>query len=127
MVSVALPSPLPLGWRVNDQIVMATRVRVNEAIAAEVEALLRTWEESGLWTCLDTYDGGYVWRPKRTSSHLSMHSYGAALDFNAATNPMGTSGCMDLRLVVLAESKGWTWGGRWARPDPMHFQYGTGY
>jgi len=56
-----------------------------------------------------------------------MHSFGAALDLNAETNQLGTPGDMDAGLVQLFEACGWTWGGRWKRSDPMHFQFGSGY
>jgi len=127
MVGVNFPSGLPLGWKVNGMEVVATRARVNEAIAAETLALFRSWYLSGLWPKLATFDGGYTWRSKRGADDLSMHAYGGALDFNASTNQLGSEGDMDRGLVEVAQRRGWTWGGEWKRPDPMHFQWGRGY
>lgn len=127
MVSVPFPVGLPLGWKVAGMGVIANRARVNEAIAVETLALFRRWYAAGLWPKLVTYDGGYNWRAMRGSDKLSMHAYGAALDFNSGTNALGTEGDMDRHLVEVAEELGWTWGGQWSRPDPMHFQWGMGY
>ena len=72
------------------------------------------------------WDGCYVprhksWNPKK---NLSIHSWGCAVDLNAAENPMGAEGKMDMRIVEIFEKYGWTWGGRWKgkNKDPMHFQ-----
>lgn len=125
MVKVELPGPLPLGWKPD---VVVRTCRVNEAIASEVDAVLQELRKRGAWDHVHTYDGGYCWRPKRNGSQkLSMHGYGAALDFNAGTNQMGTAGDIARVVVEVFEGNGWTWGGRWKQPDPMHFQYGRGY
>lgn len=125
MVSVPLPRPLPLGW---DLSRVARSVRVNEAIAAEVEQALAELDKHRLWDFLVTYDGGYCWRTQRGSaSRLSMHAFGGALDFNADTNELGTHGNMAPDLVGFFEARGWTWGGSWTRPDPMHFQFARNY
>jgi len=124
MVSVKLPIPLPLGWNRNQ---FATRVRVNQAIAEEVDALFLDWEHEGCWPLLETYDGGYTFRMARGSSRLSMHALGGALDFDAWRNKLGTRPKMNPRVVRVAAARGWTWGGKWRRPDGMHFQFGRGY
>lgn len=124
MVAVELPRALPLGW---DTTKVARAVRVNEAIAAEVAAAFRELDRAGLWDFLVTYDGGYCWRTQRGSSKLSMHAFGGALDFNAVTNGLGTQGDMSHELVTFFEARGWTWGGSWKRPDPMHFQFARNY
>lgn len=127
MVRVAFPAPLALGWRVNDEVVIASGCRVNQAIAPEVIALFLDWDRADVWHRFITFDGAYTWRPKRGSNNLSMHGYGAAIDFNAGTNQLGTPGNMDEEVVRIAKGRGWTWGGEWSRPDPMHFQFGGGY
>jgi hypothetical protein len=127
MVIVPFPSPLPLGWALEK---LAAGCRVNQAIAQQVEALFRALVAGGAWSHIRTFDGGYNWRPKRSSSRsISMHAFGAALDFNAETNRQGTDGDMDPRIVKIAEEQRWTWGGRWsgAARDDMHFQWGSGY
>ena len=124
MVKVPFPRPLPLGWR---PIVAATGARVNRVIAQEVERVFRALDKAGLWDHFETFDGGYTWRPMRGSRKLSMHGFGGALDFNAGTNRLGEKGDMDSGVVAVFENFGWTWGGEWTRPDPMHFAFARGY
>lgn len=126
MVVVDFPSPLPIGW---DPARVAHGARVNTAIAEQVERVFERISEEGLWGKLRTFDGGYAWRAQRNSSSiLSLHSYGAALDFNAATNKQGMRGDMDPSLVRVFGESGWTWGGSFqgSRIDPMHFQFAKG-
>ena len=122
MVTVPMPRPLPLGW---DRKRFATRVRVNQAIAEEVDGLFKELEPE--WHRLSTYDGGYTWRLTRGGSKLSMHAYGGALDFDAPWNRLGTEPTMDPLVIRIFVRRGWTWGGKWKRPDGMHFQFGRGY
>lgn len=56
---------------------------------------------------------------------ISRHAWGAALDLNAASNPVGSAGTQDPRLVAVMGDWGFTWGGDWLVPDPMHFEYGV--
>jgi hypothetical protein len=73
---------------------------------------------------LDQYDGCYNFRNVRGASHLSMHSYGAAIDFDAAHNPLGaTTGRMPPEVVAIFKAEGWRWGGDYSgRKDWMHFE-----
>jgi hypothetical protein len=124
MVLVPMPGPLPLGWATS---VLAKRVRVHKAIAQVVQETFEALSAAA-WSHLRTYDGGYAWRVQRGStSKLSMHSFGAALDFDAKTNGLGRKGDMHRDVIRTFREHGWTWGGEWKRPDPMHFQFGSGY
>lgn len=124
MSAIALPGPVPLGWMPS---VKTKTARFNQAIGEEVERVFYALRACGAWDHVVTFDGAYTWRSKRDSKKLSMHAYGGAVDFNAATNKLGTEGDMHPLIVQAFESHGWTWGGRWSRPDPMHFQWGRGY
>lgn len=71
------------------------------------------------------YDGSFNYRPMRGSSHLSMHAYGCALDWDAAENPFHSKHHLfDSKslIVVKFREEGWIWGGEWTNPDAMHFQ-----
>jgi hypothetical protein len=72
--------------------------------------------------------GGYCFRTKRGNpSQLSTHSWGCAVDFDPARNGFGdTTPAMDMHVVHIFEKHGWVWGGRWAKPDGMHFQFAIG-
>lgn len=140
MTRVPFPSPLPLGWNPS---AFAKSATVHSKIADELAQVFARLVQEGLWARhIKTFDGAYTWRTQRGStSKLSMHSFGAAVDFNAATNQLGSvpmdppdlkaalpPGRADMspEVVRVFESCGWTWGGRFHRPDPMHFQYAKG-
>jgi hypothetical protein len=74
-----------------------------------------------------SFDGSFCFRCMRGGSSLSMHSYGIALDFDAAHNPFhGKPRFTPASILVQEfEREGWTWGGRWRHPDGMHFQAAT--
>ncbi len=76
---------------------------------------------------LHVFSGSYVFRNIRGGSHLSMHSYGIALDIASQLNDLGKpydpKHGIPMEVVKMFEAEGWTWGGRWTgRPDAMHFQ-----
>lgn len=52
----------------------------------------------------------------------SNHAFGLAIDVNALTNVLGTTGDMPIEVVEQWETEGGDWGGDWERPDPMHFE-----
>lgn len=57
---------------------------------------------------------------------LSIHSWAVAFDINQKTNMPGAKGDMNPKIVAVFEKHGFTWGGRFKRSDPMHFQYARG-
>lgn len=71
---------------------------------------------------IHTYDGCYVLRAMRRSTNISIHSWGYAIDLNAAENTLGEIPKMSPAIVAVFKSHGWIWGGDWKRPDGMHFQ-----
>lgn len=117
--SMTLVSDLP-GW--------PRRIYVHKAI---VEPL--RW---ALGRCVELRDGYVVRtlgcfnpRAKRSNpSALSLHSWGIAVDMNASTNPYGAPLRTDIPAawIEIWERAGWTWGGRWRTPDPMHWQWARG-
>jgi hypothetical protein len=85
--------------------------------------------EEGLAHLVDPAGFAGCWNPRftrtvtGTSAGLSRHSWGAAIDINAPANPFGSRGTQDARLVRIMQQWGFTWGGEWLIPDPMHFEY----
>lgn len=93
---------------------------------------LEFWDavhQQGIHRKLRSFDGAFYPRHKLHDPHLplSVHSWGAALDFNATTNGYGTPPSrMDIPrdFVSLAEQYGMGWGGRWPGSwDGMHFEF----
>lgn len=73
------------------------------------------------------YGGCYNFRLMRGGSSLSIHSWGAAIDLDPANNGFGkrwSQGIkmMPIEVVNIFRAEGWVWGGKWRKPDAMHFQ-----
>ena len=68
---------------------------------------------------ISSYDNSDVGPVRR----LSRHAWGIALDINAGNNPFGQRPRQDRRLVRVMKKWGFTWGGKWALPDGMHFEW----
>jgi hypothetical protein len=127
LVYIVPPYPMVMGS------ISISKIRINRACAASLERVLKN-----IWTmCGKDYNtikrlnyhvfsGSYNYRLKRNGSALSMHAYGAAIDFDAPNNMMGdkTPGFTPESIIVKAfEQEGWVWGGRWKNGiDGMHFQ-----
>jgi hypothetical protein len=71
---------------------------------------------------LKTWDGCFNIRHQKGSSQASLHSWGLAIDVNAAWNPLGAQPKLTKGFVACFEDAGFEWGGHWDRPDGMHFQ-----
>ena len=82
---------------------------------------------AGLEQELHTFDGCFNIRNIRGKNSLSTHSWGIAVDHDAALNPLGAESKMHPGIVKCFEGLGFTWGGNWKRKDAMHFQYAQGY
>lgn len=118
------PKGIPLAWNPEQAV---TRIRChNMVVGPLIEALdeLKGMECLGL---IKTYGGGWAYREKTGGGELSTHSWGIAIDLNPGTNPYGHHGDMPWAVVKAFATAGWTWGGAWAHPDPMHFQLATGF
>lgn len=70
------------------------------------------------------YGGCYNYRAVRGGSHLSLHSWGIAIDLNVEDNPLGlTHPKQPDKLIQTFNRHGFFWGGNYVhRKDPMHFQ-----
>ena len=71
---------------------------------------------------LKTWDGCFNIRKKRGLASMSLHSWGLAIDVNAAWNGLGTESKLSPEFVKCFTDAGFHWGGEWSRKDPMHFQ-----
>lgn len=71
---------------------------------------------------LKTWDGCFNIRKKRGLSSMSLHSWGIAIDVNAAWNGLGKEPVLSKGFVKCFTDSGFEWGGTWTRKDGMHFQ-----
>lgn len=121
-----LPFPIPLSW---DRTKQATSLYCHRKLAPVLADVFREIRRRNLQGKLETFGGCFNFRAKRSSSKLSTHTWGIAIDLNPETNPMGKPGRMPEGIVRAFRDFGFTWGGDWSgkNQDPMHFQYCTGY
>lgn len=71
---------------------------------------------------LKTWDGCFNIRKKRGLASMSLHSWGLAIDVNAAWNGLGVIPVLSPGFVKCFTDAGFDWGGTWTRKDGMHFQ-----
>lgn len=115
------------------------RLKVHHAVADDFRALFDAWKAAGLLPYLLSCAGAHNTRMKRGKEKskdlrdLSTHSFGAAMDVNAAWNPFGklpapkgTHGSV-AELVPIAHQCGFVWGGDFSGSsvDGMHFERGV--
>jgi len=99
-------------------------IRCHRLIAPALTRVLEDLKARALCHLINTFDGCFEprhmsWDPKRA---LSRHSWGIAVDANARLFPYGSHSKQDERLIAAFARQGFTWGGEWKEPDPMHFE-----
>ena len=87
-------------------------------LAAAFQALIAT----GHVKELKTWDGCFNIRKKRGLNSASLHSWGIAIDVNAAWNGLGKVPTLSPGFVKCFTDNGFEWGGTWKRLDGMHFE-----
>ena len=126
LTRIAVPFPLALSWDKSQTVTQVTGHKLLAGIFAEVVSRI---ESEGLQEKITSFGGCFSFRPQRTGTKLSAHSWGIAIDLNAETNAQGTEGNMDSGVIKIFRGVGFEWGGDWQGKvrDPMHFQFCTGY
>lgn len=71
---------------------------------------------------LKTWDGCFNIRKMRGLNSASLHSWGVAIDVNAAWNGLNKEPVLSAGFVKCFTDAGFDWGGTWQRKDGMHFQ-----
>lgn len=131
---------VPVPWATYYDGKRVNSVRVHRLVAGSlIKVFDNAWKAIGKdqakavargWA---VYNGSYAYRPIRGAKTISNHSFGAALDFDAANNGLNSSPT-DSRgftssdpLVKAFIGEGWRWGGNYkGRTDPMHFEAVSG-
>ena len=98
------------------------RLYCNRDLKPLLEKAFKNVIDRGLAAQVKTWDGCFNIRKKRGATSMSLHSWGLAIDFNAAWNGFGKTPTMSPELVKCFTDAGLDWGGKWSRPDGMHFQ-----
>lgn len=99
------------------------KIYCNKEIAKPLEQALKNLIANGVADELKTFDGCYNVRQKRGSNAWSLHSWGVAVDVNAAWNGWMKTPTMSPLFVKSFKDAGFDWGGDWKQqPDGMHFQ-----
>ena len=103
------------------------RVTCHRLMLPQLRGALQEVADAGLAGTLHTYSGCYVPRfiERDPSRPVSLHTWGIAIDMDAATNSRGIRGTMDARVVEIFKRWGFRWGGDWQYTDPMHFELAT--
>ena len=100
-------------------------VTCNRAIIPQLRGAMAELRRRGLGSLVQTYDGCFAARfiNRDPLAMISHHSWGIAIDLNAATNVFGAPPRQDPRLVRVMECWGFIWGGTFIVPDGNHFEY----
>jgi hypothetical protein len=116
---------LPQSWghtvRVTAVNGVAQRLaEISEELEAQRAAVKRyVYPSSGAYNCRTVADTGGP----------SMHSWGAAIDINAAYahywlwHHGGPPNAIPAEIIDIFERHGFIWGGKWSHYDTMHFEY----
>lgn len=116
---------------VQTEVPILGEVTCHETVVGMLNEAMTDLVDSGLSHLVDPAGFAGCWNPRYirattgTPAGISRHAWGAAVDLNAAANPVGSAGTQDPRLVSTMLDRGFTWGGNWLVPDPMHFEYGV--
>jgi hypothetical protein len=98
------------------------RIYCNKDMVAPLTQAFKNVIDRHLDPQIKTWDGCFNIRNKRGASSSSLHSWGIAIDINAAWNGFGKKPTMPPELVKCFTDAGFDWGGVWSKPDGMHFQ-----
>jgi hypothetical protein len=98
------------------------KIYMNKFLKGPLEKGLRNLITRNFAGEMKTWDGCYIIRNARGLSSWSMHAWGLAIDVNAATNRLGKAPTLSSGFVKCFTDVGLDWGGKWRRPDGMHFQ-----
>ena len=111
-----VPASLEIG-------VIPKRIYCNVDLVIPLSNAFKSLIETGHVNELKTWDGCFNIRKARASSTvMSLHSWGVAIDVNAFEKGMGQVPKLSDGFVQCFKQAGFTWGGDFSRPDGMHFE-----
>jgi hypothetical protein len=98
------------------------RIYCNKDLVGPLTNAFTNLIQRGFVNELKTWDGCFNIRKKRGLTSMSLHSWGIAIDVNAAWNGLGKEPTLSAGFVKCFTDAGFDWGGTWTRKDGMHFQ-----
>lgn len=102
------------------------RILCHSKVAQSLRRILVALKTSPFASLLNSFDGCYNNRPMRGSTTPSLHSRGAAIDFDAANNAnlshWPDNASMPLGVMEIFAREGWLSAGAFWSRDAMHFQ-----
>lgn len=116
-------------WITSTRIPQLGLVTCNRQVVGPLRAAMEEITRRGLGSLVHTADfqrEGGCWNPRVQrlgGGQLSAHAWGIAVDINVDVNPLGSTPHQDPRLVAVMAAHGFTWGGRFLRPDGAHFEW----
>ena len=102
--------------------VIPKKLYCNRDLIAPLSQAFTNLLSRGKTSELKTFDGCFNIRKKRGLSSMSLHSWGIAIDVNAAWNGLNMTPKLSPEFVKCFTDAGFDWGGTWTRKDGMHFQ-----
>jgi hypothetical protein len=102
--------------------VIPKRLYCNKDMVAPLSLAFKNLIDRDFVKELKTFDGCFNIRKKRGLNSPSLHSWGIAIDVNAAWNALGAKPTLSEGFVKCFTDAGFEWGGLWTRNDAMHFQ-----
>lgn len=115
MIVWDIPTELEIG-------VIPKKLYCNKDLVKPLEQAFRNLIKTDKVKELKTWDGCFNIRQKRGLSSMSLHSWGIAIDVNAAWNGLNKEPQLSKEFVKCFLDAGFEWGGTWTRKDGMHFQ-----
>jgi hypothetical protein len=115
MVLWDIPTELEIG-------VLPKRLYCNKDMILPLTKAFKNLISTGCVKELKTWDGCFNIRKKRALTSMSLHSWGIAVDVNAAWNGLNMVPKLSAEFVKCFTDAGFDWGGTWTRKDGMHFQ-----
>jgi len=115
MVVWDVPTELEIG-------VIPKKIYCNKDMVKPLEQAFKNLIQRNHVKELKTWDGCFNIRKKRGLTSMSLHSWGIAIDVNAAWNGLNKTPVLSAGFVKCFTDAGFDWGGTWQRKDGMHFQ-----
>lgn len=117
MILFDVPTELEIG-------IIPKRIYCNKDIVPVLERTFRNLIRTGEVRNLITWDGCFNIRGRlhQKNAPYSLHSWGIAIDVNAAWNRYGHKSTLTPAFVKCFTDAGFEWGGNWKTLDAMHFQ-----